>query len=102
MGDVTIPGVTDEELLRAAAMDAAAAKAKDLGIRRVPDLELGQFTRGDWERYERASGRDVGEASVKRDLDAMVKAGILVTERRRDPRVGRAVWAYWYVEDGTT
>jgi len=95
---VTVPGVTEEELRRAA-MRAAKAKAEEAGIRRYPDLIPGQFTRADWQQDEKEQGRDVGEATVKRDLEAMVDLGILKTELRRDPRVGRAVWAYWFVED---
>ena len=98
MGDVTVPGVTDEELLRAAAM----ARVREATRYSVPDLKPHEFTRRDWLEDDKAlMERELGYATASRDLDSLVEMGVLERAWRRDPRVGKRVWGYWFAEGVT-
>jgi len=96
----TVPGMS-EESLRWAAM----AQANQY-CRRASVLQPHEFTVSDWMVFVKENeGRDISDSAAQRELDDLVKAGIMGrTEgkdgKRYDPRSQRAVVAYWMLGDG--
>jgi hypothetical protein len=96
MGDVTVPGVTEEELLRAAAIDRALEH-----VTIDPVLAPHEFTKGDYiGRVKKTMGRAISESTAARQLEELVAEGLVESGDRQDERVRRSVVAYWYVEVG--
>ena len=61
----------------------------------TPDLGPQEFTRSDTKRRW-----GWGESKATRELELLVERGVLGTEERYDPRSGRRVKAYWFLEEG--
>ena len=94
--DVTVPGVTEEELLRSAAIDRAKAEA---GVKAV--LGPGEMTVRDYMASVAASeGWEPSDSTARRHLRRLVKRGIMEQGERYDPRIDKCVTAYWFVEAG--
>ena len=96
MGDVEVPGVTEEDLVAAAARSRAVQSAV------VPLDHPREFTREDWAAwYAEAHGLDKppGRWFAKRQLDTSVAAGRKACGPRYDQRTKRHVTAYWEVEE---
>ena len=83
-----------EEELRAAAMEAVRERADAMGKLRYPDLAPREFTRRDWAGDEKSPA---AYATIVRELDTLLAEGLVARAKRRDPRVGKTVWGYWYV-----
>ena len=82
MGDVTVPGLTEDEL-RDAAMSAVAPMVKP------PLLAACEWTVKDW-----MAKWGISRSEAERDLAARVLRGELRFEERYDPRSRRAVNGY--------
>ena len=95
----TVPGVTEEDLRR-----AAMARA-NRHCHRAQDLGPHEFAISDWIVFvQEEEGKSLNENAAQRELDDLVAGGVLARtekdDKRYDPRSKRLVMAYWYLEGG--
>jgi hypothetical protein len=80
-----VPGVTDED------MRLAALERLRRLVTSAPDLGPGEFARKDAEQY-----LGVKDSMAERELERLVKAGVLDKGLRYDARTGRTCLGYWF------
>lgn len=87
MGEVIeVVGTVSEGDLLAAALDRLASLVDKPLL-----LQSGEFTRKDAEIK-----LGLKDSMVERELERLVKEGILDRAERQDPRTGRKCWGYWF------